>query len=86
MTDETTKPGLPLDAVRDARRAEIYNRFTYHPPKPGQPERYQALREKALELALLILDTTPASREQSTALTHLETAIFWANAGIARNE
>ncbi|MBE2178890.1 MAG: hypothetical protein IAE97_00255 [Chthoniobacterales bacterium] len=62
------------------------NRFTYHPPKPGQPQRYEALRQRAKELATLIMETTPASREQSSALTNLEQAIFWANAAIARNE
>lgn len=43
-----------------------------------------AIREKAKELALLIADTVPAGREQSTALTRLEEAVMHANAGIAR--
>jgi hypothetical protein len=63
----------------------IERNFTYHAPKPGQPEIYQRLREKAKELALLINEVVPESREKSTAITHLETSIFWANAGIARN-
>ena len=63
----------------------IENNFTYHAPKPGQPEKYQALREKAKELAYLFTELVPKSREQSVALTELETAVFWANAGIARN-
>lgn len=68
------------------KRAQVENNFTYHAPKEGQPERYVQLREKAKEFALLILDLTPASREQSLALTELENATFWANASIARNE
>lgn len=60
--------------------------YTYHAPKPGQPEKYQALRNKAKELAQLIVDSCPESRERSVALTNLETTIFWVNAGIARNE
>lgn len=64
----------------------IENNFTYHPPKPGQQEKYVALREKAKELAYLISEVVPQSRERSTAITNLETAVFWANAGIARNE
>lgn len=67
-------------------RERIENDFTYHAPKPGQAERYVKLREKAKELALLIVDEVPASREQSLALTNLEQAVFFANAGIARNE
>jgi hypothetical protein len=65
---------------------DLINRFTYHPPKPGQPERYEGLRAAALTLARKINDQSPASREQSIALTHLEQAIMWANAAIARHE
>ena len=64
----------------------IESDFTYHAPKADQPERYVALREKAKELAYLILLSTPPSREQSLALTNLELAIFWANASKARHE
>lgn len=64
----------------------LENNFTYHSPKPGQNEKYVALREKAKELAYLIKELTPASREQSVAMTNLETAIFWSNAAISRNE
>lgn len=65
---------------------KIENAFTYHAPKPGQPERYEAMRAKAKELAYLIDGLVPLSREQALALTRLEEAVFWANAGIARNE
>lgn len=65
---------------------ELKSRFTYHPPKDDQPARYEAIRAKALELALLIVNSTRHSREQSTALTHLESAVMFANAAIARNE
>ncbi|MCK9568542.1 hypothetical protein M0R72_06345 [Candidatus Pacearchaeota archaeon] len=68
------------------KRERIENDFSYHPPVSGQQERYQAIRDKGKELALLIAETTPDSREQAVALTNLETAIFWANAAIARNE
>ena len=64
----------------------LENNFTYHAPKPGMNEKYQALRDKAKELAYLIEELTPVSREQSIAMTQLETAIFWANAAIARHE
>lgn len=62
------------------------NIFTYHSPFGDQPERYGAIRESAKGLAELILATVPESRERSLALTNLEQATFWANAGIARNE
>jgi hypothetical protein len=67
-------PGYPIE-----------NNFTYHAPSGDQPSRYEALRAKAKELAVLIDQLTPVCREQSLAFTNLEQAIFWANASIARN-
>lgn len=64
---------------------QLENNFTYHAPKEGQPEKYTAIREKAKELAYLIDELCPKSRESSVAITNLETAVFWANAAIARN-
>ena len=60
--------------------------FTYHAPKEGQPARYEELRAKAYELANLIVNSTPQSREQSVALTNVQQAVMWANAAIAINE
>jgi hypothetical protein len=37
-------------------------------------------------LAQVIIENTPASREQATALTHLDGVMFNASAAIARNE
>jgi hypothetical protein len=64
---------------------DLENRFTYHAPKEGQPVKYEKIRDTAKELAYMIADLTPKSREQSLAMTHLEEAVFWANAAIARN-
>ena len=66
--------------------AELTKRFTYHAPKGDQAERYADLRDRAHNLANAIVNFTPASREQSLAITALEEAVFWANAAIARNE
>lgn len=65
---------------------QIENNFTYHPPKADQADRYNRIRYAAKVLALLIVDSTPGSREQSLAMTNLEQAVFWSNAAIARNE
>lgn len=70
---------------RDFTNPELENRFMYHSPKEGQPEKYTAIREKAKELAYLIDAECPNSREKSVAMTNLETAVMWANASIARN-
>lgn len=69
-------------------KQELVVRFTYHPPKAGsdQVERYATMRERALGLAGLIVENTPASREQSLALMRLDEAVMWANAAIARRE
>ena len=64
----------------------IENNFTYHTPKESQTERYVAIRNKAKELAELIEECCPDSREKSLAFTNLEQAGMWANASIARNK
>lgn len=65
---------------------DLKKRFTYHAPKEGQPQKYEAIRAKALELAELLNESCPDSREKSLAVTSLEEAVMWANASIARNE
>jgi hypothetical protein len=64
---------------------DVENNFTYHSPKEGQPEKYEMIRAKAKELAILLVKECPQSRELSVALTNLENSVFWANASIARN-
>jgi hypothetical protein len=63
---------------------DLDNRFTYHPPKAGQPEIYQEIREHARALAHLVNARVPDGPEQATALAKIEESVFWANAGIAR--
>lgn len=65
---------------------QISHNFAHHPPKGDQPERYASLRRHGSDLAEEILRRVPDSRERSLALTRVEEAVMWANAGIARNE
>lgn len=65
---------------------ELTTRFTYHAPKGDQALRYQRLRDYGRQLAELIDQDCPESREKSLALTKTEEAIMWANAAIARRE
>lgn len=65
---------------------QIENNFKYHKPKEGQPLKYEAIRAQAKELALMIDEQCPNSREKSLAMTKLEESVMWANASIARNE
>lgn len=76
-------PKYPIDAKMQDR---LDNDYTYHSPKDDQPERYNLIRETAHDLAVVIVENTPPSREQSVALTLLEQVVMEANAGIARNE
>ena len=62
---------------------QIEEIFTYHAPKEGQPDIYQRIREKVKEAALTINRLCPESREKSIALTHLQSAVMFANASVA---
>lgn len=63
----------------------IENNYKYHEPREGQQEKYEAIRAKAKELAYLIDEVCPNSREKALAHTNLEQSAMWANASIARN-
>jgi hypothetical protein len=66
---------LDLDAI-----------FTYHAPFGTQQQRYVALRDFGKAFGKLIVDSTPASREQSLAITFLQQTVQMANAAIAIHE
>lgn len=63
----------------------VENDFTYHPPTGNTQLFYARARNKAKELAQFLARHMPPGREQSLALTKLEEAIMWANAGVARH-
>lgn len=63
----------------------IEQNFSYHAPAEGQPELYERIRGKAKELAYLLQEECPESREKSLAMTKLEECVMWSNASIARH-
>jgi hypothetical protein len=65
---------------------EINNIFMYHATSGNQPIKYEAIRQAAKDFAQIVNELCPDSREKLMAFTELETACFWANAAIARNE
>ncbi|MFD8078970.1 hypothetical protein ACFV3E_40725 [Streptomyces sp. NPDC059718] len=63
---------------------EIAKRFA---PAPDDAERIAKKNEiscAAHALAALINELVPGSREESEAVTHVETAVMWAHAAIDR--
>ncbi len=75
---------MPPYKIDPFETQDLERRFTYHPATGDQPDRYQAIRSSALALAKLISASCPPGRERSLAITNLEQAVMWANAGIAR--
>jgi hypothetical protein len=68
------------------RDRRIENEFTHHPPKGDQVQRYEKLRFNGGNLAEMVMELCPDSRERSTALAKIREAVMWANAAIACNE
>lgn len=62
---------------------QIEEMFSYHPPTGDQPARYEAIRAKAKELALVIVRSTPKSADQTAAIRKLRECVMTANASIA---
>jgi hypothetical protein len=70
----------------EAKVTELANKFTYHPPKNDtQLMTYAQIREAGRKFAMLLVTATPDTRERSLALTKIEEAVMWGNAGVARN-
>jgi hypothetical protein len=65
-------------------KVDLDNRFTYHAPNPEQPQIYKSVRDQARDLVEYLDAVAPDGRELSLAVTHIEEAVFWANAAIAR--
>ncbi len=66
--------------------ADLRNRFNYHkPPNEKIVQAHEVMRAACFATAMRSVETVPEGREQALALTKLEEAMMWANAGIARN-
>jgi hypothetical protein len=65
---------------------DLKNLFTYHSPKGDQTERYQKIRDAALDLAVVINECCPESADKTFAIRQLRMAVMTANASIACNE
>ena len=64
---------------------DLLRRINHHTPDEDGTARILLMRGHALHWALAIKASVPDGREQSLALTKLEEALMWANAGIARD-
>ena len=66
--------------------SDLRNWFTYHPPKPDQPRKYEVIRDEGRVMAGIVTRECPPSWERDQALLRLREAVMWANASIACNE
>lgn len=66
-------------------QTDIENRFTYHPPSEERVVKHIQIREHGKAIVELLNEMVPDGREKSLAITKIEEAIMWANAGLARS-
>lgn len=76
---------MPESATQKLTRERIENDFEYHAPDEAKAKQHQEVRMQCQRLAHLIQALVPEGREQSLAITKVEEAMMWANAGIARH-
>lgn len=57
--------------------------FSYHAPTPDQIPKYEAIRKAALNFSAVVMDNTPGSADQTTAIRKIREAVMTANASIA---
>lgn len=66
------------------QEAEICSRFGFHKPDAEGVAKMTTIRKKVRELALLIEDLCPNSREKATAQTQLSFVMMAANSAIVQ--
>jgi hypothetical protein len=64
---------------------DLENRIKYHRPNADAIDLIADMRRLALAWSKAVVLMVPEGREQSLALTKIEEALFWSNAGIARD-
>jgi hypothetical protein len=86
IKSEASTPRLQGFGVSPAtsQEAVVNELFTYHPvTSTEQAKRYEAIRDTAKHLAIVILKNTPRSSDQSAAIRKLRECVMTANASIA---
>ena len=68
------------------QKANVSAMFDFHKPGESQKERYAELREQAKGFAMTIINLTPKSSDQSSALRLLRQVVWTAQDAIAVNE
>ena len=63
----------------------LADRIRYHKPSNEGIQRIAQMRRIILEASRTVAALVPEGREQAVALTKLEEALMWSNAGIARH-
>lgn len=72
--------------VHPEHAKELDNQFSYHKPFGSQAARYELIRTKAKELAIVLLENVPQCADRTAAVRKLREAVMTANAAIAINE
>ncbi|WP_435834906.1 Acb2/Tad1 domain-containing protein [Streptomyces antibioticus] len=65
---------------------DIQHRFAFHAATTQEKrDAHSSIRQACRRLADHINESCPEGREKSLAITHVEEAMFWANAALARS-
>jgi hypothetical protein len=62
---------------------DLQHWFSYHAPKEGQQEKYEAIRQAGLRLAIAITENSSPCPDQTAAVRKVREAVMTANECIA---
>lgn len=63
---------------------DLDNWFSHHPPRDEiDADVYERIRAAGKTFALVVLEETPPSADQTTAIRTIREAVMWANAAFA---
>lgn len=65
--------------------ADIKHRFAFHAARDEEKrDAHSSVRQLCCSVALALNEKLPDGREKALVMTHLEEAMFWGNAALAR--
>jgi hypothetical protein len=71
--------------VKPPEQADIDNRFAFHSANTDERKaQHESVRAVCWTAATKLAAMLPPGREKALVLTHLEEAMFWSNAALAR--
>ncbi len=78
IVDEEYRKVCDMLAKEQEMKNKLDNWFTYHQPEPEDAKKYELIRQAARAFAQIVVENTPESADQTTAIRKIREAVMTA--------